>query len=99
MKDSLLDIAQAVTGQPDPSRAIEEALQSYVQQKIRRYRRLVARLHRKYGISFEEFQRRLGTELPLSWEHEQDFLSWEEALTNLAYFEKCLHQLRAHDSR
>ncbi len=96
MKSAILDLAQELTGQPDPESAVEEALQAYVLQKIRHYRRIAARLQKKYGMSFEEFSHRLGVELPLSWEHEQDFLLWEEALTNLHYFEGRLRQLEAH---
>ena len=93
MKPAILKLAQEVTGQPDPESAVGEALKTCLHQKIRRYRRITGRLEKKYGVSFEEFSRRLGTELPLSWEHERDFLSWEEALTNLRYFEERLRQL------
>jgi hypothetical protein len=96
MKPAILDLAQELTSQPDPERAVGEALQAYVHQKIRRYRRTAARLQKKYGMSFAEFHRRLGAELPLSWEHERDFLAWEEALTNLRYFEERAHHLQAH---
>ncbi|GBC76338.1 hypothetical protein HRbin07_00537 [bacterium HR07] len=96
MKPAILDLAQEVTGQPDPDSAVEEALYTYVRQKIRRYRQTIARLQKKYGISFEEFRERLGTELPLTWEHERDFLTWEEALTNIRYFEEHLCRLRTH---
>jgi len=99
MRAALLDLAQEVTGRPDPDSAVEEALCAYLRQKIRYYRAIKARLERKYGHSFEEFRRRLGADLPLSWEHERDFLAWEEACTNLAYFEERLRQLTAHDSR
>lgn len=96
MKSTILDLAQELTGQPDPESAVGEALQTYLQEKIRRCRRVIARMEKKYGVSFEEFSRQLGTELPLSWEHERDFLTWEEALTNLRYFEERAHQLQAH---
>lgn len=92
MKSAILELAQELTGQPDPESA--EALQTYLQEKIRRCRRMVARLEKKYKLSFEEFTRRLGGELPLSWEHERDFL--EEALTNLRCFEERAQQLQAH---
>jgi hypothetical protein len=96
MKPALLELAQEVTGQPNPESAVQEALKTYLRQKIQRYRHVVARLERKYGLSFEEFSRQLGTELPLSWRYERDFLTWEEALTNLRYFEERAHHLQAH---
>ena len=98
MKPAILELAQELTGQPDPESAMSEVLHAYLQLKIRRCRRLIARLERKYGMGFEEFARRLGVELPLSWEHERDFLAWEEALTNLRYFQEqpssCMPMLR-----
>lgn len=96
MKSAIFALAQEVTGQPDPETAVGEVLQTYLQQKMRRCRRTIARLEKKYGLTFEGFTQRLGRELPLSWEHEQDFLAWEEALTNLRYFEEHLSQLNAH---
>jgi hypothetical protein len=98
MKPAILELAQELTGQPDPESAMSEVLHAYLQLKIRRCRRLIARLERKYGMGFEEFERRLGVELPLSWEHERDFLAWEEALTNLRYFQEQAQQLHAHAS-
>ena len=98
MKPAILELAQELTGQPNPESAVSEALHAYLQQKIRRCRQTIARLQRKYGMSFEDFARRLGTELTLSWEHERDFLAWEEALTNLRYFQEQAQQLHAHAS-
>lgn len=96
MNPAILDLAQEVTGQPNPESAVGEALKTYLQQKIRHYRRVVARLEKKYGMSFEEFSRQLGTKLALCWEHEQDFLRWEEALTNLRYFQEQAQRLQPH---
>ena len=92
----LKKLAQEVTGRADPTEALEETLRSYVEQKLSHYRQEVSRLEHKYALSFEAFTERLGKDLPLTWEHEQDYMAWEEALTNLEYFEKITSQLKVH---
>ena len=92
----LKKLAQEVTGRDDPAEALEETLWTYVDQKLSHYQQEAARLEHKYGLGFEAFARRLGKELPLTWEHEQDYMAWEEAVSNLGYFEKVVSQLRVH---
>ncbi len=92
----LKKLAQEVTGRTDPTEALEETLRTYVEQKLSHYQQEVARLEHKYALSFEAFAQRLAKDLPLTWEHEQDYMAWEEALTNLEYFEKITSQLKVH---
>ena len=92
----LKKLAQEITGRNDPTEALEEALRSYVEERLSRYRITISRLENKYGLTYETFRQKLSKELPLSWEHEQDYMSWEEALTNLEYFERIASQLTVH---
>jgi hypothetical protein len=92
----LKKLAQEVTGRADPTEALEETLRTYVEQKLGHYQQEVSRLEHKYALSFEAFTHSLGKDLSLTWEHEQDYMTWEEALTNLEYFEKIASQLRVH---
>ena len=92
----LKKLAQEVTGRADPTEALEETLRAYVEQKLIHYQHEISRLEYKYALSFEAFAQRLGKDLPLTWEHEQDYMTWEEAITNLEYFEKIASQLKVH---
>lgn len=97
LKESKLrKLAQEITGRQNSAEALEEALRTYVQQRLGRCRQEIERLEQKYGLKFEIFAQRLGKELPLTWKHEQDYMMWEEALTNLQYFKKMAKQLRIH---
>lgn len=92
----LKKLAQEVTGRDDPLEALEETLRSYIEQKLSHYRQEILRLEHKYGLTYEAFVRKLGQELLLTWEHEQDYMAWEEALTNLEYLENISRQLTVH---
>lgn len=92
----LTKLAQEITGKDKPEEAFGEALKSYLEQRMKEYQEVVKRLEQKYGMSFEAFSTKLGQELSLSWEHEQEFMAWEEAVTNLRYFQEAIEQLRAH---
>lgn len=92
----LKKLAQEATGRADPAAALEETVRSYIEQKLAHYRQEISRLEHKYGLAFEAFSKRLGKDLPLSWEHEQDYAAWEEAVTNLEYFEGIASRLKVH---
>ena len=90
----LKKLAQEVTGRSDPTEALEETVRSYIEQKVSHCRQEITRLEHKYGLAFDAFARKLGKELPLSWKHEQDYMAWEEALTNIEYFEGVASQMK-----
>ena len=92
----LKKLAQEATGRDDPAEALEETLRSYVEQKLSQYRQEADQLKHKYGLTFEAFSKKLGKEFPLDWKHEQDYMAWEEAVTNIEYFEKIASQLKVH---
>lgn len=92
----LTKLAQEVTGRGSPEEALEVTLRSYLEQKIDDYRQDIQDLETKYRMSFEEFKERLGKELDLSWQHERDFMCWEEAITNLNHFHQLLDCLRTY---
>ncbi|MBI2676181.1 MAG: hypothetical protein HYX24_07000 [Candidatus Aenigmarchaeota archaeon] len=95
-ESKLKKLAQDITGRQNSTEALEETLRAYVQQRLGQCRQEIERLEHKYGLKFEVFAQRLGKKLPLSWEHEQDYMIWEEAVTNLQYFKKMAEQLRVH---
>jgi hypothetical protein len=92
----LRKLAQEVTGRDNPQEAIEETLRAYIELKLQDYQREILRLEQKYGVDYGTYVGKLDEELPLTWEHEQDCLAWEEAVTNLAYFEEMNQRLVAH---
>lgn len=92
----LKELARKLTGREDPAEALEETLRGYVEQKLEHYRQEISQLEEKHDVKFEVFAQRLGKDMPLSWEHEQDYMVWEEALTNLKYFRNVRRQLKVH---
>lgn len=97
LKESeLTKLAQEVTGRDNPEEALEVALRSYLERKIDDYQQDIQDLEAKYGMNFEEFKERLGKELDLSWQHERDFMRWEEAVTNLNHFHQLLDRLKTY---
>lgn len=95
-QEQLNRLATEVTGEEQPEKAFSLTLESFLRRKMDQYRGTIDRLYAKYGLSFDAFTEKLGDELSLTWEHERDFMAWEEAVTNLPYFEKKLEQLKAY---
>lgn len=92
----LKKLALEATGKDNPTEAFEETLRTYVEQKLSQYQKESERLRHKYGLTFEAFSKKLGKDFPLDWEHEQDYMTWEEVKTNLEYFENIAAQLKVH---
>ena len=60
----LKKIAQWMTGKDNPLQAIQVVLAEYAEQVIASYRGTLEGVERKYGLDFNEFQKRLGEALP-----------------------------------
>jgi len=96
MQEKILELAKEVTGTQDLDKAVAIVLRSYLEQKIAEYKQVVKNLSKKYGVEFDRFKEMLGDQLALTWEHEKDYMDWEEAITNLAYFESALERLKPY---
>ncbi|MFQ6119423.1 MAG: hypothetical protein ACE5KE_06005 [Methanosarcinales archaeon] len=93
MASEIYKIAQEVTHKSTPEKAVSYALTFYIQQKIKEYELKIKILKEKYHTDFEDFKEKLGTKFDLSWEHEKDYMDWEEAITNIKYFKQVLKKL------
>lgn len=96
IEQELTKLAQEITGKERPEEALGTALKSYLEQQVEGYQEVIRELEQKYGMSFEEFEKKLGQELTLSWEHERDYMAWEEAVTNLQYFQRVAERLKTY---
>jgi len=96
VQEEILKLAKEITGVQDPDKAISIVLEGYLEQKVAEYRQVVKDLNEKYGVGFDQFKEMLGDQLALTWEHEKDYMDWEEAVTNPGYFESILEKLKAH---
>ena len=67
-----------------------KVLSEYIELKIESLEAQIAHFEQKWGMSFEEFARRSqeGTlgEDPYSWDVEQDFWTWEKAITLFEHY-------------
>lgn len=86
MNQELIKLAQDITMQKDPDLALSLTLIGYLEQKIEACEEQIKGFEKKYRMGFKEYEKKLGKELELSYEHEKDYLEWEGAITNLKYF-------------
>lgn len=96
MTPKILEFAQEITMKDTPEEAVSITLKVFIEQRIKKYKSDIKKFERKYGMSFKEFHKKLGREYDLSWEHEKDYLDWEEATTNLKYFEESSKRLGSY---
>lgn len=79
------------TQTPDLETALWKVLSEYVDLKIAALNETMAELEQKWQMSFDEFSKRLhaGTldKDSYSWEVEQDFWKWEQAVTLLRHYQ------------
>jgi hypothetical protein len=92
----LTKLAQEVTGKDNLKEALEVALRRYLEEMVEDYKQDMQALEARYGVSFEIFKAKSADKLNLSWEHERDFMRWEEAVTNLNHFGQLLDRLKTH---
>lgn len=94
MAEEMLRIAEEITQKKTPEEAMRVVLMEYLEKKIAECKEEIQRFERKYGMDFEEFERRLGKEFSLSYEHEMDYAKWGARLDELEDLEQRLRQLR-----
>ena len=92
----LQKLAKEATGTESLTEAIEVALRGYVEQKLSQYEATITELEARYGVDFNAFEAKVGNELPLSWENEQAYMTWQEAITNLEHFHEIAAKLKVH---
>lgn len=54
----------------------------------------IKKFEEKYGMSFEEYEEKLGVDIDLSHEHEMDYALWGALLDELEELERRLGQLK-----
>ena len=94
MTEDLLKIAQEITVKKTPEEAVRLMLVEYMDKKIAECREEIQKFERKYGMDFKEYERRLGKEFSLSYEHEIDYARWGARLDELDDLERRLGKLK-----
>ena len=86
----LSQLLTQATQTPDLETALWKVLSEYVDLKTERLNKSIAQFEEKWGMSFNEFARRSGEGKLVkdiySWEVEQDFWQWEQAVTLLEHY-------------
>lgn len=77
----------------DIDEALTFVIREYISQRISECRAEVKKFGEKYGMSFEEYEERLGVDINLSYEHEMDYAMWGALLDEIEELEKRLRQL------
>ena len=94
MSEDMLKIAQEITVKKTPEEAVRLVLVEYLNKKIAECRGEIQGFERRYGMDFREYERRLGKEFSLSYEHEMDYARWGARLDELDYLERRLGKLK-----
>jgi hypothetical protein len=80
MKD-VAYLARELTGETSEEKAVTVLLKDYITKKIAECEKEIRTFEKRYGMCFADFERKIGEEFELSWEHEKDYLEWEGAIT------------------
>lgn len=87
----LSQLLTRATQTPDLETALWKVLSEYIELKTEHLNQTIARFEGKWGMSFDEFARRsaegkLAKDI-YSWEVEQDFWQWEQAVTLIKHYQ------------
>ncbi len=78
-----------------PEREIAEAVLSDYEKKLILYRFTEERLKKKYGMSFEEFEKsNIVKERNFAWDVEQDAMHWEHAVEGIRYLKEKIKKIK-----
>ncbi len=81
-----------------PEKEIIESLIYNYKRKLIIYRLIDEKMRKKYGMSFEEFDKKnIVKEKGFSWEVESDAMEWEHAMAGIKYLEKKIMELRKYE--
>ena len=94
MTEDILKIAQEITMKKTTEEAVRLMLVEYMDKKVAECREEIQKFERKYGMDFKEYERRLGKEFGLSYEHEMDYARWGARLDELDDLERRLGKLK-----
>lgn len=87
----LSQLLTRATQTPDLETALWKVLSEYIELKTEQLNQAIARFEEKWGMSFDEFARRSAAgklaKDTYSWEVEQDFWQWEQAVTLLEHYQ------------
>jgi len=86
-------------GKIEPERSLDRSilrlLEKEVVKRITKYRLMIQGFEKRYGITFDEFERRIKKSKP-AFAEEQDYYDWDMATTALEDMEQELKKVRIH---
>ena len=82
-----------------PEKEIIASLIYNYRRKLVTYRLIDEKMKKKYGMEFEEFEKKnVVKEKIFSWEVESDAMEWEHAIAGIRYLEKKLTEFKEYES-
>jgi len=94
MAEEIMQLARKVVSKASDEDVLKTLLISYLERRVDECRRKIKDFELKYGMNFEEFERRLSVDFPLTYEHEMDYARWGALLDEVEELEKLLRKLR-----
>lgn len=79
-----------------PEDDLKDAILSEYKRKLTLYKMTDEKFRKKYGMSFEEFDKKnIVKEKEFSWEVESDAIEWEHAIEGIRYISSKLKEIEA----
>ena len=81
-----------------PEKELKDVVLSEYKRRLVHYRFIDAMLKRKYGMTYEEFEKKnIVKERDFSWEVEKDAMQWEHAIEGIRYMEEKIKAIKDSD--
>jgi len=97
MASRMLELAKELTGKRRVEDALATVIKGFIEARISELERKIEFFESKYGMGIKEFYEKLGSEFPLSWEHESDYMDWDLAIAELEDLKEKLKLLEKHE--
>ena len=94
MAEEIMQLARKVVSRVSDEEVLKALLISYLERRLDECRGKIRDFELKYGMNFEEFEKRLSIDFPLTYEHEMDYARWGALLDEVEELEKLLRKLR-----
>lgn len=93
MLKELIEMAKEATMKKTGEEAVKTLLAEHIKRRIDQCREEVRRYELKYGVSFSQYEKLLGEKIPLTYEHEKDYMRWGALLDEIEELEKMQRKL------
>ena len=88
MESEIAKLACELTMKATIDEALPCLLDNYISERIANCKKEIKKFEKKYGMTFEEYEQKLGETIPLFYEHEIDYGVWGAKIDELKELKK-----------